>query len=198
MSTSKTQDDDHELVQDAKAGNREAFDELVVRYQERIYHFVRRSLGNEQDARDVTQEAFIKAFRNLSRFREEAAFSTWLYPIAINLATSKKRTYIQRRKVGQVSLDAPRRGSFGEHRIEPVDESDRPSDRTEQREIEERIHAAIADLDEQPRQIVVLRDLQGLRYDEIGRILEIPIGTVRSRLHRARLELRSKLEGLLE
>lgn len=197
MTTSRTQAKDEDLVRQSKDGCRESFDELVLRYQDRIFHLIYRSLGDEQDARELTQEAFIKAFRSLTRFREEAAFSTWLYRIAINLSTSKKRKYVQQRKLGKVSLDAVIRTRSGDLTIEPEDDSLEPTAVYHRKETKERIETAIASLDEPHRQMVVLRDLEGLSYEEIAELLEIPIGTVRSRLHRARLDLREQLRDLL-
>ncbi len=197
MNPPRTQATDEDLVREAKDGRLEAFDELVIRYQDRIYHLIRRSVGDEQDSRELTQEAFMKAFRNLRRFREEAAFSTWLYRIAINLSTSKRRSYIYQRKVGKVSLDATLRTRSGEVRPEPEDSSCEPTEMYRRREIQTRIQSAIDELEDSPRQMVILRDLEGMSYEEIADLLEIPIGTVRSRLHRARLDLREKLKDLI-
>lgn len=197
MIPARAEASDVELVREAKSGDLEAFDALVIRYQERIYGLVHRAVGDGEDARELTQETFVKAFRNLLRFREEAAFSTWIYRIAINLATSKKRTYVKRRKLGGVSLDASVRTRSGEVHVEPEDSTQEPTEVYRRKEIQERIHRAIGELDEAHRKMVVLRDLEGLSYEEIAATLDLPIGTVRSRLHRARLELREKLKDLL-
>ncbi len=176
---------DRELVSRCRSGEMQAFNELVARHQDRIYSVIYRSCGNAEDAADVTQGAFLNAFRHLADFKGDSAFSTWIYRIAFNQLVSLRRG----RKPRTVSLAAPDEETPA---MEPADER-RPSDPLESEELKDKVQQALNLLEEGDRNIVLLRDLQGHSYDEIAAVLGIPAGTVRSRLHRARLELKSRL-----
>ena len=180
-------DDDRRLIAEALAGRRDAFGELVTRYQARLYNAAIRVVGHPDDAVDVVQEAFLNAFHALPSFKGDAEFFTWLYRIAFNAAVSQKR---KRRPV--VSLDAP---AGGEARPEPADPSEdtRPGAALERTEDERLLHAAIGRLSDEHRAVLLMKDIDGLKYEEIAAVLGVPVGTVRSRLHRARLELRNLL-----
>jgi RNA polymerase sigma-70 factor (ECF subfamily) len=183
--------DDQELVEACRAGRSEAFGVLVRRYQDRIYPTLLRLTGSPDDACDLLQDAFLRAYEKLDRFQGESSFYTWVYRIAVNLALSDRR----RRKVAgrsPKSLDA-------EPMERPEDTaSTDPSLPLERAERDERIVEALGRLHPDQRAVVVLKDLDGQRYDEIAALLKIPIGTVRSRLHRARGELRILLQDLFE
>lgn len=176
--------DDAPLIEATLAGDTAAFGQLVGKYQDRLYNSLTRVLGSAEDARDIVQDAFVQAFLKLSSFRGSSAFYTWLYRIAFNLAMSHAR-----KQRPTTSLDRMKAG-YGD---EPVDGQPAPDARITQRERVDMVHAALAELSVEYRQILVLRELEGCRYDEIAEILELPAGTVRSRLFRARLQLRDRL-----
>ncbi len=180
--------DDRRLITAALDGNTAAFGDLVRRHQDRLYNAVLRVVDNAEDAADVVQDAFVNAFQALKSFKGDSELYTWLYRIAFNSAISQKR---KRRPVA--SLDAAR-GS--DPTVEPVDHSvgNRPGEEMERREDEAGLFVALARLSPEHRDVLVMKDLDGQRYEEIAVVLGVPIGTVRSRLHRARLELRQILE----
>jgi len=169
------------------AGDRVAFGELVLRHQDRLYNTVYRLLGNADDAQDVVQDAFLNAYQSLRHFKGDSRFYTWLYRIAVNSAISLKRKH-------RVLL---RTDLVGRDRLvpEPVDgsASSQPCTALERREDERRLQAALGLLTEEHRTVLVLKEIDGRKYEEIAEILQVPIGTIRSRLHRARLELRDQL-----
>ena len=168
----------------ALAGDTAAFGRLVGLYQDRLYNSLLRVLGSAEDARDITQDAFVQAFVKLETFRGSSAFYTWLYRIAYNLAIS-----LTRREHKMASLDGVKTDWGGE----PMDGHAGPDADILRREQAELVHAGLATLSMEYRQILVLREIDGYRYEEIAEILELPIGTVRSRLFRARLQLRDHL-----
>ena len=180
--------DDHRLIAECLQGDTAAFGLLVRRYQDRLYNTVFRMVGNAEDAYDVVQEAFLSAYQSLENFKGDSLFFTWLYRIAVNTAISMKR---KQRAV--VSIDAGRNGEQG---IEPLDPSDlsRPGHAMEQAEQGRRIHNALARLSPEHRAVLVMKDMEGQKYETMADALGVPIGTIRSRLHRARLELRELLE----
>ncbi len=180
--------DDQRLLFDSQQGNSEAFGELVRRYQDRLFNTVYRFLDNTEDAQDVVQEAFLSAFQSLKKFKGQAQFYTWLYRIALNSAISLKR---KQRAGTSLTSDKGNKGGF-----EPPDlsEANRPGFSLEQQEEEKRVQEALNRLSPEHRAVLVLKDIQGEKYETMAAILEVPVGTIRSRLHRARLELREILE----
>jgi len=180
--------DDHRLIADCLRGETAAFGALVRRYQDRLYNTVYRLVDNAEDAHDVVQEAFLSAYQSLDGFKGDAQFFTWLYRIAVNTAISLKR---KQRAV--VSIDA---GRNGESAIDPIDQSDlsRPGHALEQAEQERRVSQALSRLSPEHRAVLVMKDMEGQKYEMMAEVLRVPIGTIRSRLHRARLELRELLE----
>lgn len=183
--------DDPGLVEACRAGRPEAFGELVRRYQNRLYPTLLRLTGSPEDASDLLQDAFLRAYEKLDRFQGESSFYTWIYRIAVNVALSDRR----RRKVRGRSA-----GSLDWETAQPLEDATLtdPSLPLERAERDERIVEALNRLQPEHRAVVVLKDLDGQRYDEIASLLKIPIGTVRSRLHRARSELRVLLKDLLD
>ena len=182
---------DEQLIQASLNGNPEAFGQLVGKYQQRLYHSVVRLLGNSSDATDVTQEAFIQAYEKLGSFRGESAFYSWLFKIAWNGAMSWRR---KRRPVN--SLETMRESAG----VEPSDRNplaapEHPLEVTERQML---VRQALQDLSEEYRAVLILKEMEDLSYEEIARIVECPIGTVRSRIHRGREELRQRLRKLLE
>jgi RNA polymerase sigma-70 factor (ECF subfamily) len=179
---------DADLVRRCQGGEGQAFNELVSRHQDKIYNIVLRFCGNPEDAGDVSQRAFINAFRKIGEFKGDAAFATWLYRIAFNQAVSFKREGKHRERSLTPKDDEPFR--------EPADDRN-PTEGLESDETRKKVRQALALLDESDRQVILLKDIQGCSYDEIASVLEIPKGTVRSRLHRARLELKTKLKPFI-
>lgn len=174
--------DERELVNRSCAGDLDAFEDLVRIHQDRIYNLAYRITGNHEDANDAAQDAFVRAYQALSGFRRDAAFSTWLYRIATNAALDLVR---RRPAIPPVELPADQPSAAD------------PAADVHRREVRRRVHAAVGHLPAEYRAVVVLRDLQGLAYEEIARVLHIPIGTVRSRLSRGREVLRAHLTDLV-
>lgn len=191
---------DEELVRRVLLGNTEAFDALVVRYQDRVYSLLVRLSGSEEAAEDLAQETFFKAYRALSSFRQGSAFYTWLFRIAANTAFTRRRNEGRRRAHEGVSLDAEgsgkgdEDGSLKEQVADRKEES--PDANLERQGLRERIQQGLAQLDENDRAVIVLRDIDGLDYDAIAEVMKITRAAVKSRLHRARLELAKKLKDL--
>jgi RNA polymerase sigma-70 factor (ECF subfamily) len=180
--------DDRRLIADCLGGRRDAFGELVSRYQARLYNAAIRLVDNPDDAADVVQDAFLNAFQSLHTFKGDAEFFTWLYRIAFNTAISLKR-----KKRATISLDAG--GPDGG--IDPDDPSEyiKPGTALQRSEEETQLHEALARLSHEHREVLLMKDIDGMKYEEIAELLGVPIGTIRSRLHRARLELRDLLEA---
>ena len=184
------------LIARLKAGEIDAFDQLVEEYQALVHALTLRILGNAEDARDATQETFLKVFRHFAHFRGEASLKTWICRIALNQARSMERWWLRRRRDRTTSLDAP--ALPGEEDILPgaaIVESDRLSPEAEMlwRERGREIERALAQLKIDYRLAVILRDLQGLTYEEIAYVTGASLGTVKSRLARGREMLRDLL-----
>jgi RNA polymerase sigma-70 factor, ECF subfamily len=181
--------DDSQLIAQSVRGDTAAFGELVRRYQDRLYNTVVRLLGNAEDAQDVVQDAFLSAYQSLHQFQGDARFFTWLYRIAVNAAISLKRKH-------RVLLSADLT-TAGQNVAEPLDDSpaSQPGAALERAEDRQQLQAALARLTPEHRAVLVLKEIDGQKYETIAEILQVPIGTIRSRLHRARLELRDRLEG---
>lgn len=180
--------DDAQLIAETLAGRSAAFGQLVQKYQDRLYNTLVHVVGNAEDALDVTQEAMVQAFLKLETFHQAAAFYTWLYRIAFNVAVSQRR---RRRPTASVEQAHEAAGE------DPVDGQAGPVEQLEQAERCRQVQQAIAALDEEYRTVLVLREIDGCCYETIAEILDLPIGTVRSRLHRARLQLREQLKEVL-
>lgn len=197
MPVERVQTDDSDLVRRSKQGDTQAFADLVRRYQDRIFNTAFRMMGERQVAEDITQDVFLKVYAGLDGFQEKAAFSTWIYRITVNQCTSVGRKFTTRKRKQEVSLtagladgsDAPR---------DPDTRSDDPVASAESAEKVRVVQQAIDTLDPEFRQSLVLRDIEGLSYEDIAEIIERPVGTVRSRIHRARMELREKLRSYVE
>jgi RNA polymerase sigma-70 factor (ECF subfamily) len=181
-----------ELVERARNGDVGAFGRLVEASQDYIYNAVFHMVGDDQDAADITQEVFMRAFRKLDRFEGRARFTTWAYGIMLNCVRSHWRR-TKRRTVLPLASDSADGDSS---RTDPAADTAGPVEAAERREKVEDVRTAIAALDEDLREIIVLRDIEGLSYEELGNALELEAGTVKSRLHRARQALRQKLEPL--
>jgi len=181
---------DSALVNRARTGDESAFVDLLLRHQDRIYASVLRFCGNAEDAREITQRAFINAWRRIKDFKGDCAFTTWMYRIAFNESVTFRREEGRRRTV---SIPDREDGRVAE----PVDDR-RPGERMEAEENRKKVQEALNRLDPEERKILILKELEDRSYDEIAEILEIPKGTVRSRLFRARAALKEKLAVLLK
>lgn len=189
-------DVDRRLIAESLEGRRDSFGELVSRYQNRLYNAALRLVETPDDAADVVQDAFLNAYQALRSFKGDAEFFTWMYRIAFNVAITLKR-----KKKATISLSAiagAEPGRNGAAVREPADSSDyvKPGVALERVEEERLLHSALARLSSEHREVLVMKDIDGLRYEEIADLLKVPIGTIRSRLHRARLELRELIEPL--
>jgi RNA polymerase sigma-70 factor (ECF subfamily) len=175
---------DAALIEAVLAGNVELFGELVQAYQGRLYNAVARMVGNPDDAEDIVQDAFVQAFRKLDSFRASSSFYTWIYRIAVNAAINFHRRH---RRTLAFTVDHEEGSS--------VEGSSReaPSQRLESLEESARVQQGLMQLSEEHRQILVMREIDDLSYEQIAEILRLPVGTVRSRLHRARLQLKDCL-----
>jgi len=183
------------LVEELKAGSEMAFSLLIAQYSHSIYSLVARSLRDPSDAADVTQEVFVKVFRNISGFQGEASLRTWIYRIALHEASNQRRWW-SRHKKQELTIDAPLENDEGEtfclaDALATSDAS--PYDCAARAEMKERIEAALRTLPEAFRTVVVLREIEGFGYEEIAEILDVNLGTVKSRLTRGRSALREAL-----
>lgn len=185
-------DDDRQLVERAQKGDLDAFEQLVEKYRQKVWRLAIRLLRDEEEALDLSQEVFVRAYQSLRNFRGQSAFYTWLFRITMNLATDRQR---QR---------ASRQRAFGSEEVPEEewtrtlpDPSRRPDDEAARVEEREKIRRALDALPLHHRTIIMLSDIEGLTYREIAEVLQCPIGTVMSRLHNARKQLRGLLSSLL-
>lgn len=185
--------DDQLLIEQCLAGDTQAFGELVLRYQDRIFNALVMMVSSHEDARDLAQEAFVHAFRKLSSFRGDSQFYTWLFRIAVNATISFRRKHARRKTI---SVEAARESSG----LEPADDSPdlNPSHSLETTEQQAVVRKALSELSDDFRTALVLTEIEGMSYEEAASICECPIGTIRSRVHRARAELKEKLRILLK
>ncbi len=184
---------DAQLVRRVQKGDKGAFDLLVLKYQHKIVNLVMRYVRDPDQALDITQEAFLKAYRALPRFRGDAAFYTWMYRIAVN--TAKNYLAAQRRRPMDVELDLQDPEQYELHA--KLKETDTPEGVTLSIELHETVERAIAALPEDLRTAIVLRELDGMSYEEIAETMECPVGTVRSRIFRARDAISKKIGALI-
>ncbi len=183
-------DDDAALVARCRSGDREAFSSLVVRHQDRIFNSVYHRLGDADAALDVAQEAFVNAYRALGTWTGAGSFYGWLFTIAMNEVRDHARKV--GRSLERRSLDAPNAdGIEGRHVVAAPDEA---GPREDGEHAEHEVRAALADLDEDDARVLVLKDIDGLPYAEVAAAFDWPLGQAKSRVHRARIKLRRKLE----
>ena len=186
-----------EFIDRLRQGDTAAFEELVAERSGEIYGLLFRLTENAEEARDLTQETFLRAFQNIDRFRGDADVRTWIYRIAINQARNRYRWWRRRRRDSTVSLETTRGESNQTVSETLVEQSQNPELQTLARERENLLRAALQRLAIAYRETVILRDIEGFSYEEIALTLGINVGTVKSRLARGRQELRKKLEGCL-
>ncbi|MDZ7315643.1 MAG: sigma-70 family RNA polymerase sigma factor [candidate division KSB1 bacterium] len=181
---------DEELIRLFQNDELAAYDTLVRRYRDQLYLFAYRFLGNQQEAEDVVQETFLRLFRKRHAYRQIAKFSTWIYTIAGNLAKTELRRRKRRRLVSINDM------GFDEKEFEIEDEGMDTEREADSSMTDKLIQQAISELSPRFREVIILRDIQELSYEEIGSILRIPLGTVKSRVNRARLKLQAKLKAI--
>lgn len=191
-------DADAALVARCRQNDLTAFDEMVERYQHKIYGYVRRLVGNDTDAEDVTQEVFLKALTSLHAFREESSLQTWLFRIATNLCRDLLRRRQRERGWLRLWQPAEEREGGGESLIEIPDHEGDPERLLLRDELNDVLRRAIDRLPVAMREVLVLHDLEALSYEEIAQALSIPLGTVKSRLFHARARLREALASYIE
>lgn len=181
---------DEELIRSFQEGNERAFYELVTRYKDKLYNFVFRFVGQEEIAEDIVQDTFVKLFTSADMYREIAKFSTWIYTIAANLAKTELRKRKRRKMFSLQDM------GLDEKEYEIPSDSEDPGKELNSRFSQGEITAAMVKLPEQFRTVIILRDVQELSYEEISRIVNVPEGTVKSRINRGRQKLISILKGL--
>ena len=180
---------DAELVQAAQSGESRAFDELVIRYRDKVYRLAYKILRHEDDASEALQDAFLSAFRGIRNFKSESTFSTWLYRIATNASLMKYR----KRREGHVSLDQPQPGGDGAETLQIPDWSAQPLEDLVDDETLAVMWEGVAALPEDDQQVFLLRDVSGKSNAEVAAELGLTVAAVKSRLHRARIRLRDRL-----
>lgn len=197
MATAARKPTDEALMELVKAGDEPAFQELMTRYKNRIIGFVQRTVNSRELAEDIAQEAFLRVFTKAYTFRSDGVFSTWLYRIATNLAINELR---RRRRVRFVSLQRPvRTGSGDEIALDMPDEKERgPAVAAERNELQREIARAVAELPVKYRVAFVLRDIQGHSYQKIAEVADVPLGTIKSRVNRARIRFRQLMQPYVE
>ena len=188
---SETITPDDLLIERVRNGDIAAYNEIVTRYYDRIFARVSQLLKNKQDAEEVTQDAFIRAQRGLDKFRGDASFSTWLYQIATNLAHNRYWYWFRRKRDQSISLDQPL-GDDGDMTLENVMPcgGESPAEATVTQEFVDRVSECMHDLNEKHKEVLILRNVKNMSYDEIAQELDISVGTVKSRIARARESLR--------
>jgi RNA polymerase sigma-70 factor (ECF subfamily) len=196
---------DADLLRRAQFGDRAAFGQLVLRFQDRLYNSILRLVGDAEDARDLTQETFTRALVKIESFRGDSSAYTWLFRIAVNLAiselrkTNKHRVFSLNQSGGNgraTRCDDDQASALVDRLAEP--KTSAPPDVTEARERSEQVLAAMGRLDAEYRAVLVMRDIEGFDYQQMAEVLGLPLGTLKSRLFRARLALRDELKGYLK
>jgi len=183
--------DDLKIIESCLLGNTQMFSRLIDNYKNMVYNLAYRMSNNFQEAEDISQEAFLRAFQSLTRFNSSYKFSTWLYQITLNIIRDK----FKRKEIDEVSLDTPIETDDSEFYLQPADLTNNPEQIITRQEDARAIQKAILSLPLKYREVIVLRHLQDLSYIEITNILKLPTGTVKVRLYRAREQLKKILEN---
>lgn len=192
---------DQELIERCRARDSAAFNEVMERYKAKVYNYLLRMMGNAADAEDLTQEVFVRLYTSLDSFRSQASLNTWLFRIAGNLCIDHFRR-AKKHRVIAFSLDEPHDAEGAEtgggQAYEASDTTYEPHRVAEQAETAQQIQQALGQLPEKLRAVLILHDIEGLPYEEIAQVVGCPLGTVKSRLFNARLQLRQRLTGYLQ
>lgn len=189
-------ENDNDLINAFIKGDHSAFEKLVLKYQDRVFNLCCRLLGDRVEAEDSAQDVFVKVYRSLKGFRFKSSFYTWLYRIVINTCKNRIKSVEYRRTKSRVSIDSDQENRSNTI-VDIVDQRPMPDKTLEQKEKMKRIQEALNSLPPDQKTVVVLCDIEGLSYDEIASITKNRLGTVKSKLSRARLGLRNKLEGII-
>jgi RNA polymerase sigma-70 factor (ECF subfamily) len=182
-----------EVIEGCKAGDRKAFEKLVLFYQKKVFNFAYRMLGNMEEAKELAQEIFVSVFESIRELREDAKFDAWLKQIILNHCRNRWKYLKRRRYFHTDSIDDPVETEEGEVDRPIYDPSDTPDVAYEKKMVQETVQKGLMQMREDQRELVVFRDLQGLSYEEMRRIFNLPEGTIKSKLHRARMELKEIL-----
>ena len=193
----KTRDEDYELVSLCKKGDVDSFEVLVKKHQKRMFNIAYRMIGNYEEACDIVQDAFVSAFRNLKGFKGKSKFSTWLYTIVMNLSKNRLKRLKTQLHREQFSLDNPVLTNDGQIKVEPASSDPSALEKLEKRDVQQKVQGCINSLDDEFREVLILRDIQGFSYGEISDLLKAPEGTVKSRLFRAREALKDCLKKVI-
>jgi len=188
-------DEDGDLVVRSQRGEIDAFESLVIKHQKKMLNLAYRMTGNYDDACDIVQDAFVAAYKGIGGFQRKSRFSTWLSTITMNLARNRLRQVATEQQRHGLSLDVPLLTQDGEVRLELPSSAPTALEQIERHELQRGVQECINALEEEFRAVVVLRDIQGYAYEEISEVLQLAIGTVKSRLFRARAMLRDCLKG---
>ncbi|HHV97234.1 MAG TPA: sigma-70 family RNA polymerase sigma factor [Clostridiaceae bacterium] len=183
------------LIEKSKKGDISAFEELIETYQNKVFNIAYSMLNNYEDANDVAQEVFIRVYKSIKNFKGESSFSTWLYRITTNVCLDELR---KRKNKNVVSIDEDIPFDDGEVTRQIVDDGPTPDIIAEKKEVREIVNEAIGQLSEEHKTVIILRELQGLSYEEISKIINCPRGTVKSRINRARSALKNILKSKKE
>lgn len=195
--TAGSPSEDALLITAFQEGDRTAFDKLVLKHKNKVFNLCYWVIGDYQEANDTAQETFIKVFRSLKKFRFDSSFSTWLFRIAVNTCKNRLNSSEFRQKKKTISLDNPGDPATERSLSQIKDEAPSPSIELERRERMMLIKEAIDSLPAEQKDVVVLRDIEGLSYEEIVDITGLNVGTLKSRLARARLNLRNRLRSVI-
>jgi RNA polymerase sigma-70 factor (ECF subfamily) len=190
-------DEDSELVSKCRTGDMEAFEGLVRRHEKRMINVAFRMVGDFEDACEVVQDAFVSAYKNIKGFKGSAKFSTWLCAIVMNLSRNRIKRLKARNLLEPVSIDDPVATDEGSVKAEPASDGPTALEELERKEMQQKVQGCIEALDVDFREVIVLRDIQGFQYDEIENMLDVPLGTVKSRLYRARAAVSECLKKVL-
>lgn len=190
-------DEDHDAVSRCRTGDINAYEELVEKYQKKMLNIAYRMIGNYEDACEVVQDAFISSYKGIKGFEGKSRFSTWLYAIVINLSRNRLKQLKTRSHYEGMSMDDPLLTEEGSLRLDVASGDPPVHEQLEKKELQLKVQGCIKALDEEYREVVVLRDIQGFAYEEIRDMLKIPEGTVKSRLSRAREALRDCLKKII-
>jgi RNA polymerase sigma-70 factor (ECF subfamily) len=190
-------DEDHEFVSLCKKGDVDAFEALVKKHQKRMFNIAYRMMGNYEEASEIVQDALVAAYRGIKNFKAKAKFSTWLYTIVINLSKNRLKQVRAQLHRERYSIDNPVLTNEGQIHGEPASSEPSALETLEKRDIQQKVQACINSLDDEFREVLVLRDIQGFSYDEIGDVLKVPEGTVKSRLFRAREAVKDCLKKVI-
>jgi len=183
-----------EVIESCKAGDEKAFAEIVFHYQKKVFNIAYRMLGNLEEAKDLAQEVFISVFESIKDLKEEIKFDAWLTQITLNHCRNRWKYLKRRQYFNSDSLDDPVETEDGNMPKAIIDPSDNPETLYEKKMIQQFIQRGLLKLKEDQRELLVLREFQGFSYEEMGELLGLPEGTIKSKLHRARMDLKGILE----